>query len=103
MYQQMSPERIRHVVSLYRTMFIANGVKKKDFPFDKRLSMHDFGPEHCHGMLAQMELFITEGKMDKVNCWLGFIQDVLWSQGFYTLEELMKHNRDPKDEVKSPA
>ena len=44
-------------------------------------------------MLDKMEIFIKEGRMDKVYRWLGFIQGVLWSQRIYTLADLMNHNR----------
>jgi hypothetical protein len=42
---------------------------------------------------SKMEVFITEGRLDKVNRWLGFIQGCLWTQKINTLDRLKDMNR----------
>ncbi len=49
---------------------------------------------HLLTMIPKMRVFVTEGKIDKVFRWLGFLQGVLWSTHFYTLDELKEHNRE---------
>jgi len=89
----MTPEKVREVIAAYRAAFEERGIDRFDYPHDEVLYPTSYGLRHCHGMLDKMDVFITENRMDKVYRWLGFIQGVLWSQGFYTLEDLMNHNR----------
>jgi hypothetical protein len=49
---------------------------------------------HCLSMIPKMRKFIVEGRMDKFYLWLGFLQGLLWSQGFYTIEQLLAHNKE---------
>jgi hypothetical protein len=37
--------------------------------------------------------YALAGDTDRVMRWLGFIQAILWNQGWYTVEELMGHVR----------
>ncbi len=89
----MTPEKVREVIAAYRAAFEERGIDPFDYPHDEVLYATSCGLRHCRGMLDKMEVFITENRMDKVYRWLGFIQGVLWSQGFYTLKDLMNHNR----------
>ena len=93
----MTPEKIQEVITRYRTLFDETGVGKTDFPHDELLDASHYSLRHCHRMLDKMEIFIKEGRMDKVYRWLGFIQGVLWSQRIYTLADLMDHNRKDSD------
>jgi hypothetical protein len=49
--------------------------------------------KHVGYMLWQIPQFIKEGRKEKANRWLGFVQGVLWTKGFYTIEEMKEHNR----------
>lgn len=89
----MTPEKVREVIAIYRAKFEQSGIEKIDYRHCEILNSSEHGLAHCHGMLDRMETFITEGRMDKVYRWLGFIQGVLWMKGFYTLTDLMNHNR----------
>ena len=89
----MTAEKVREALTIYRKKFEELGVSKKEFPHNLLPeSDHDF-LAHCHMMLDQMEIFVQEGRMDKVFRWLGFIQGCLWKTGIYTIEEMKNHNR----------
>ncbi len=49
--------------------------------------------KHILWMLRQIPGFLEEGRKEKVNRWLGFIQGALWADGVYTIEEMKDHNR----------
>ena len=88
----MKSEKVRQVISLYRSKFIELDVEQKDYSHDDVLVCTNDALPHCYGMLDKMEGFIDEGRLDKVYRWLGFVQGVLWAEGIYTLTELMNHN-----------
>ncbi len=91
----MTPEKCQEVIDLYREKFRSREVPTVDYDHDAHANTANpyrtLG--HCNGMLDKMEVFIQEGRIDKVYRWLGFIQGVLWASGVYTLTELMGHNR----------
>lgn len=91
----MTPDKVREVLAIYRRNLEEMGITKADFNHDDcvRLDQGLEAEQHCLGMLDKMEAFIQEGRMDKVNRWLGFLQGVLWMRGLYTLTELMNHNK----------
>lgn len=59
--------------------------------------------KHLLEMIPKAIGFIDEGKIEKANRWLGFIQGVLWVHKVFTLEELKNHNRTPKCEFEEPV
>ena len=99
----MTPDKVREVLAIYRKKFEDMHIPNYPFPHHKIPNRGqadiDFNNQfhynlaHCHNMLDQMEIFIQEGRMDKVFRWLGFIQGVLWAAGIYTVEEMANHNR----------
>lgn len=94
----MDATKVREVLSIYRLRFIGEGISKTDFPHGEIPANPAEMLAHCHRMLDMMEVFITEGRMDKVMRWLGFLQGVFWSRGWYSLEDLKNHNR-PEEPV----
>ncbi len=101
-FLNMTPDKCREVIAIYRENLEEIAGNKADFPHDDcvRLDQGLEAEQHCLGMLDKMEVFIDEGRMDKVYRWLGFLQGVLWMRGLYTLTELMNHNK--KDEKDKP-
>ncbi len=91
----MDGKKVLQVISVYRTFFETSGIPKNNFPHDKPVKWYveENVLAHCHGMLDEMEVFVAEGRMDKVFRWLGFIQGCLWTTGHYNLESLKNHNR----------
>ncbi len=55
----------------------------------------DFNPIYNHViyMLDRIPEFIEDGRKEKANRWLGFIQGALWAQDVYTIEEMKGHNK----------
>jgi|SRR3989344_6265719 len=99
----MTKEKCLKVISFYRQYFEKENIPKGEVPhgvnlvYAYRLQLHGKATMHAHGMLDQMEVFITEGRMDKFFRWLGFVQGVLWTSGHFSLEELKNHNRSSEE------
>ena len=89
----MTKEKIQSVVQIYKTKLENLSVGKIHYPHNDILDTAEHGLEHCHGMLDEMEVFLQEGRVDKVFRWLVFIQGILWSEKIYSLEDLKNHNR----------
>ncbi len=92
----MDSQKILEVIALYRQEFQALGMKPLPYSHNKPLPLffrHSPSLEHCHQMLDQMEVFVSEGRLEKTFRWLGFIQGVLWVTRLHTLEELKNHSR----------
>lgn len=49
---------------------------------------------HVRWMCAQVQTFVAEGKLEKANRWLGFIQGALWSLGRGSVDAFREDNRD---------
>jgi len=56
--------------------------------------------KHALTMVPKAIAFFMEGRREKGFRWLGFIQGVLWSEGYYSIEELKNHNRPDVDAEK---
>ncbi len=89
----MTPERVQRVIDKYRELFGAIGITPQGFPHERLVDSPRSTLQHCYGMLDQMEVFLSEGKMEKVFRWLGFIQGCLWAQGIFSLDVLKEDNR----------
>lgn len=46
---------------------------------------------HLLFMCQEAKIFIEEGREDKAMRWLGFIQGVLWSGRYFSIEDLKQH------------
>jgi hypothetical protein len=49
--------------------------------------------DHLEWMTEQIPKFLAEGRKEKANRWLGFIQGSLWSKNIYTIDQMKEHNR----------
>ncbi len=78
---------------LFWKQFEEMGISEKRSPRDSFPASDEDFLAHCNGMLDDLEIFIQEGRMEKVFRWLGFIQGCLWRSGVYTVEEMKDHNR----------
>lgn len=52
---------------------------------------------HILSMLPKMRKFVEEDRVEKAMRWLGFIQGVLFSCGFYTIGELRSQNYEKRE------
>ena len=89
----MNARKVREVLVIYRTKFEELGILLRKLPHNELLKTDNDYLAHCYGMLDEMEVFMQEGRMEKVFRWLGFIQGCLYTTGVYTLEEMQNHNR----------
>ena len=89
----MNADKVREVLAVYRKKFEELNISKRQFPHNELPKSDNDFLAHCHRMLDEMEVFIRDGRMEKVFRWLGFIQGCLWKIGVYTIEEMKNHNR----------
>ncbi len=47
---------------------------------------------HVLWMCAEVRTFLADGRREKADRWLGFIQGVLWKLGHYTIDAMRGHN-----------
>lgn len=89
----MTKEKYAEVLVLYRSYFINLGVPATKISSDEFLPGRVAVLSHCRAMLAEMEEFLEQGRLDKLNRWLGFMQGCFFTLGIYNLEDLKGHNR----------
>lgn len=89
----MTREKVKEVMDIYRQFFIQQRIQKEDYPRNELLPAAVKGLPHCHGMLDKMEEFLKQGRREKAERWLCFIQGCLWSNGYFTIGQLADHNR----------
>ncbi len=58
-----------------------------------RVSTNRIVGKHCKWMLGEMRGFIREGRLDKAQRWLGFIQGALWARGEKSIDDFKEMNR----------
>jgi hypothetical protein len=76
----------------YRALFEKMGVPKTKFAGGKTSPDPLAALSHCHWMLDEIVVFLAEDRREKAMRWLGFLQGVLWEEGEYSIDDLMKHN-----------
>ena len=92
----MKTEKILAVVSMYRTRFEVLGITKKRIDPTKcfkGLTDQEI-LAHAHYLLDGIETYAKDpDKQGKTGRHLASVQIILSFAGWYTLEELMNHNR----------
>lgn len=91
----MDIEKLLMVLDWYDQMLKKMGVPVTEHDFEQSCQSRELALAHIRSMIPQIRQFIREGRMEKVNRWLGFIQGILFSFGIYTIEEERDHNRMP--------
>jgi hypothetical protein len=92
----MDPQKVISVVSMYEEELKKQGVPKKRINPEKtfREATYDEILAHTHYLIDGVkEYAMTPGKEGKTGRHLASIQMCLSFAGWYTLEELMNHNR----------
>lgn len=83
----MTVEQITDLCEYYDSF-----LKIEGFPSKKNNGgCNDYG--HIRWMLSEIPFLLEDGKIEKVNRWVGFIQGVLWSNGQFSIDEMREHNR----------
>lgn len=67
--------------------------KEKDIQSTRKPLTDEDSLAHLSFMVESIENFEEEGKFDKANRWLGYIQGVLVSRGFATVNDFKEVNR----------
>jgi hypothetical protein len=89
----MDATRILSVVSDYQNKLLTRAVQPVQYPMQKAVSDPKHTLAHAAWMLGNIRLQVVQGKLDKAQRWLGFVQALLWVHGVYTIAELKTHNR----------
>lgn len=82
----MTSEQMRDVLELYRAKLFQMAAPRSEREGGNRL-------QHICWMCHMAEHYLEEGEIEKANRWLGFIQGVLWCEGFFSIDEMRDHNR----------
>lgn len=84
----MEVEQILSVVKKYDNMLLNMGVVN--------ITRENENPEslaHIRWMINEIPNQIMDGKIEKANRWLGFIQGVFWVKGIADIHQLKEDNR----------
>lgn len=84
----MTKEQLQNICIKYYT--ILNKLEEKE------ATRENDNPDslvHLKWMLLNIPLIMDEGKIDKANRWLGFVQGVLWSRRILNINEMKDDNR----------
>jgi hypothetical protein len=93
----MTGEDIKSLMVIYKSIFREYSPKKID---GNRHASFDVDKEavfsHLRYMMDEIDRFVDEGILDKAFRWLGFIQGILFYEGYYSLDSLKQHNKPNK-------
>ena len=89
----MNEAKYLEVIEKYEKLLSIKKVPPGEFPDKGLLPFPSDIIAHCLQMLPKMKVFLKEGRIDKLNRWLGFVQGVLWAHGFKSLYELKNDSR----------
>ena len=92
----MTSEKIREVVVRYKGLLHRRKFAVRSFSNFKFVSGRDSTSvvlSHALWMIYEIEKFLDEGRLEKANRWLGFVQGCLWSAGFRRIDDLKNDNR----------
>jgi hypothetical protein len=90
----MTTEKILSVTALYRERFMIEGTPKQRMDPTKFFETSDQMLAHAHYLIDGVEKFAKDPEKEgKAGRHLGSLQTLLWVAKWYTLEELMQHNR----------
>lgn len=94
MSESMTAERFRDAALATREL-LEKSVGKS---IRAKRSEHATAAEHLAWMLNSCTLFYFEGKPQKANRWLGYVQGVMAALSYATLEELKRANMPPGEQ-----
>lgn len=92
----MTPGKIISVVEIYERRFQKEEVPKVRLDLSRTFASASRAEllAHAHFLLGGIkEYAVNPGKVSKTGRHLGFVQALLSVAGWYTLEDLMNHNR----------
>lgn len=78
---------ITKLIEIYEHMLDGHGTKTKADLYSKYLTDH----ERLSHLIFMLDTMHNEKDEGKLNRWIGFIQGVLWSSSWCSIEDLRKH------------
>jgi hypothetical protein len=90
----MTKEQIINVCQLYDDILTKDG-------FQNVQENDEYGSlNHARWMLNQIPNMLGDFyKIEKANRWLGFVQGVLWANGYCDIKSMKEHNKPIVDET----
>lgn len=82
----MTEKQMHRVIELYQEELKSRSIFPTRQPDGTPLA-------HAAWMLEEMKIHLRDGKWEKANRWLGFVQGILWCRGVYTIPQMADHNR----------
>lgn len=93
----MTTEKVLEVTAIYRKRLAVGVDGGYPFDLDHKFNPGEFadsmGLRKVKGMLDAIDNFIITGRREKAMRWLGFVQGILFTTGFYSISEMSDHNR----------
>jgi hypothetical protein len=86
----MSPDKLRSVLVAHDIVLAGMGGDAVEFNDATTPSQM---LQHARWMCQRACSFVDDGRLEKANRWLGFIQGVLWVCGVATIDEMRDLNR----------
>lgn len=88
----MTNQKIKDVCSMYLNELKSEGFEPRRQAATEVVNWKTSRLSHAAWMAEQAIAFVDEGRKEKANRWLGFVQGILWSTGFYTIYDMKNHN-----------
>jgi hypothetical protein len=93
----MTKDKLIELLRFYQTKLKEEAYEPSEYDSytKKASSFHSFQHlDHALWMCEEATGLVSEGKIDKANRWLGFVQGVLFLTGKFTLKELRDQTRE---------
>jgi len=77
-------DHLHRLLEIYQKELLRRGF----FPFQGGMAL-----SHCSWMVQEMVNRVAQDQVDegKANRWLGFVQGVMWREGFFSIDQLRQH------------
>lgn len=88
----MAEQQLEEVLTKYEEHLSVYGVPMR-FTVRGVIPSGEQAARHVLWMCAEVRTFLKEGRREKADRWLGFVQGVLWSLGHYTIDDMRSQSR----------
>jgi len=97
----MNGPKLIAALTLYDARLANSSLPSTKMPTNRVANSRPMRLSHCRWMCQEMLRLLNEEDdvgqyqaiLEKGMRWLGFIQGVLWIEGYYTIDEMREHNR----------
>lgn len=94
----MTISLMRKLVKFYYAFFQQNNIPMKKCNSDELVFPYEQSLAHCHGILPEIETFLTEKRRVKAYGWICWIQGCLVTARKFTINNVRNHNKGIFDE-----